>query len=187
MKLFFFDTETTGLNPDRDRIIQFWAIFGTLDEKTGKFHEERIINQYVKIDEEIPEQASNVHHIYKADLEPFGYIQDYIKEFVAYMIKADYLIGHNVDYDRKMFMGEINRCEVKFNPNDHKWFDTMMSTVELVNWPGGRRPRLSQLYRFLFGKDFDDAHDAMADIRATKDCFLELYTTGKITLPNNQS
>ena len=61
MKLFFFDTETTGLNPDRDRIIQFWAIFGTLDEKTGKFHEERIINQYIKIDDEIPEQASNVH------------------------------------------------------------------------------------------------------------------------------
>jgi hypothetical protein len=41
-----------------------------------------------------------------------------------------------------------------------------------------------ELYRFLFGKEFDDA---MADIRATKDCFLELYKTGKITLPNNQS
>ena len=108
MKLFFFDTETTGLNPDRDRIIQFWAIFWTLDEKTGKFHEERIINQYIKIKEEIPEQASNVHKIYNSDLEPFGYIQDYIKEFIAY-------------------------------------------------------------------------------IRATKDCFLELYKTGKITLPNNQS
>lgn len=100
------------------------------------------------------------------------------------MTKADYLIGHNVDYDRKMFMGEIMRCgSVGFNPDAHKWFDTMMSTVELVNWPGGRRPRLSQLYRFLFGKDFDNAHDAMADIRATKDCFLELYKTGKITLP----
>jgi len=44
-----------------------------------------------------------------------------------------------------------------------------------------------ELYRFLFGKEFDDAHDAMADIRATKDCFLELYKTGKITLPDNQS
>ena len=184
MKLFFFDTETTGLNPETDRIIQFWAIFWTLDEETWIFHEERIINQYIKIDEEIPEQASNVHHIYKKDLEPFGYIQDYIKEFVAYMTKADYLIGHNVDYDRKMFMGEIMRCgSVGFNPNDHKRFDTMMSTVELVNWPGGRWPRLSQLYRFLFGKDFDNAHDAMADIRATKDCFLELYKTWKITLP----
>ena len=65
MKLFFFDTETTWLNPETDRIIQFWAIFWTLDEETWIFHEERIINQYIKIDEEIPEQASNVHHIYK--------------------------------------------------------------------------------------------------------------------------
>nr|DAS13371.1 MAG TPA: hypothetical protein [Caudoviricetes sp.] len=33
-----------------------------------------------------------------------------------------------------MFMGEIMRCgSVGFNPTDHKWFDTMMSTVELVN------------------------------------------------------
>ena len=44
MKLFFFDTETTGLNPETDRIIQFWAIFWTLDEETWTFHEERIIN-----------------------------------------------------------------------------------------------------------------------------------------------
>ena len=184
MKLFFFDTETTGLRPETDRIIQFWAIFWTLDEKTGRFHEERIINQHIKIDEEIPQQASNVHHIYKKDLEPFGYIEDYIKEFVAYMTKADYLIGHNVEYDRRMFMGEIMRCgSVGFNSDDHKRFDTMTSTAELVNGPGGRRPRLSQLYRFLFGRDFDNAHDAMADIVATKDCFLALDRTWKITLP----
>jgi hypothetical protein len=49
------------------------------------------------------------------------------------MVKADYLIGHNVDYDRKMFMGEVDRCKVKFNPNDHKRFDTMTSTIDLVN------------------------------------------------------
>lgn len=94
------------------------------------------------------------------------------------MTKADYLIGHNVEYDRRMFMGEIMRCgSVGFNPDDHKRFDTMTSTAELVNGPGGRRPRLSQLYRFLFGRDFDNAHDAMADIVATKDCFLALHRT----------
>ncbi|MEI6773576.1 MAG: hypothetical protein WCL18_01825 [bacterium] len=38
------------------------------------------------------------------------------------------------------------------------------------------------LYTHLFGKEFDHAHDAMADIEATKDCFMELAKRGEITL-----
>jgi len=30
---------------------------------------------------------------------------------------------------------------------------------------------LSEAYRHAFGKDFDGAHDAMSDIRATKDVY----------------
>jgi hypothetical protein len=43
-----------------------------------------------------------------------------------------------------------------------------------------KRPRLWLLYTHLFGKEFANAHDAMADIEATKDCFLELAKRGYI-------
>ncbi len=54
MKLFFFDTETTGVNPNKDRIIQFGAIYGEYDLQTGQFNELERINQYINIEGEIP-------------------------------------------------------------------------------------------------------------------------------------
>jgi len=41
-------------------------------------------------------------------------------------------------------------------------------------------PKLEELYRKLFEKDFENAHNAMADVRATKDCFFELIKRGVI-------
>jgi hypothetical protein len=31
---------------------------------------------------------------------------------------------------------------------------------------------------YLFGKNFDDAHSAIADVEATRDCFLKLLSDG---------
>ena len=39
-------------------------------------------------------------------------------------------------------------------------------------------PRLEELYRKLFGRNFAGAHDAMSDIQATKECFFELKRRG---------
>jgi hypothetical protein len=50
----------------------------------------------------------------------------------------------------------------------------MRASTELVNGIGGKWPKLIELYKFLFWKEFENTHDAMADIEATKDCFLKL-------------
>ena len=39
-----------------------------------------------------------------------------------------------------------------------------------------------ELYTKLFGNGFDGAHDAMADIVATKECFFELLRRGIVRL-----
>lgn len=54
MKLFFFDTETTGVDPNKDRIIQFGAIYGEYDSNIEKFWELKRINQYINIEGDIP-------------------------------------------------------------------------------------------------------------------------------------
>ena len=72
-----------------------------------------------------------------------------------------------------MLKAEAKRLNINFNFDQVRWIDTMKSTSELI--PGKKkRPKLQELYTFLFGKPFEGAHDAMADIRATKDCFLQL-------------
>jgi len=35
-------------------------------------------------------------------------------------------------------------------------------------------PKLIELYNKLFDKDFENAHDAMADILATRECYFKL-------------
>jgi hypothetical protein len=50
----------------------------------------------------------------------------------------------------------------------------MKRSIDVVGLPNRKRPKLIELYKYLFGKEFDNAHDAMTDIEATKDCFLAL-------------
>jgi DNA polymerase III, alpha subunit len=72
-----------------------------------------------------------------------------------------------------MLKAEAKRLNINFNFDQVRWIDTMKSTSDLIP-SKKKRPKLQELYTFLFGKPFEGAHDAMADIRATKDCFLQL-------------
>ena len=173
MKLFFFDTETTWVNPYFDRIIQFGGIFGEYDAESWTFTQRFELNQYINIPGNIPPEASRVHGIYKQDLESYGMMENYIMGFLWCLQEADFVVGHNVDFDKNMLKAEAKSLNINFNFDQVRWIDTMKSATDLI--PGKKkRPKLQELYTFLFGKPFDWAHDAMADIRATKDCFLQL-------------
>ncbi len=54
---------------------------------------------------------------------------------------------------------------------------TMQSTTNfcaIEGYYGYKWPKLSELHIKLFGKDFEEAHDASIDIKATAKCFWEL-------------
>ena len=53
LKLFFFDTETTGIDPRKDYIIQFGGIFGEYDLDTQEFREITVINQYINLPDSV--------------------------------------------------------------------------------------------------------------------------------------
>lgn len=63
---------------------------------------------------------------------------------------------------------------------------TMKQSVNCCKIPSGSRykyPTLTELHTFLFDKSFENAHDAMEDVRATLRCFIELYRRGFIEDP----
>ena len=177
MKAFFFDTETTWLK-DYDQIVQFWWIFWNYNPETNVFIEERRINQYLNVHAEISPKAYETHHLSKEFLSDYWYIDEYIWEILSYFELADIIIWHNVNFDRNKLVNECKRIGEPFNIDDYYWIDTMIPTTKLV---GARKrdwslkwPKLTELYYFLFHKDFEDAHNAMWDVLATKDCFIEL-------------
>jgi DNA polymerase-3 subunit epsilon len=62
---------------------------------------------------------------------------------------------------------------------------TMLKAIDVVKCPptekmrragrtGFKNPNLAETYRHFFGRDFEGAHDAMADVRACRDVFFEL-------------
>lgn len=182
LKLFFFDTETTGIDSRKDYIIQFGGIFGEYDLDTQEFREIAVINQYINLPDsvQIPIWASKVHGIYKEDLVSYRQMSYYIEDFLEYMLKADFVIGHNVEFDKNMIIWEARRNYCSFDPFKIKWIDTMKPCTWLIPGIWKKRPKLQELHTYLFWVPFDWAHDAMADIRATKDCFLKLIETTNI-------
>ena len=182
LKLFFFDTETTGIDLRKDYIIQFGGIFGEYDLDTQEFRELAVINQYINLPDsvQIPIWASKVHGIYKEDLVSYRQMSYYIEDFLEYMLKADFVIGHNVEFDKNMIIWEARRNYCPFDPFKIKWIDTMKPCTWLIPGIWKKRPKLQELHTYLFWVPFDWAHDAMADIRATKDCFLKLIETTNI-------
>ena len=182
LKLFFFDTETTGIDSRKDYIIQFGGIFGEYDLDTQEFREIAVINQYINLPDsvQIPIWASKVHGIYKEDLVSYRQMSYYIEDFLEYMLKVDFVIGHNVEFDKNMIIWEARRNYCPFDPFKIKWIDTMKPCVWFIPGIWRKRPKLQELHTYLFWVPFDWAHDAMADIRATKDCFLKLIETTNI-------
>ncbi len=192
-KYLFFDTETTGIPKDYKapctntdnwpRLIQLGWL---LTDAEGRILSEG--NHIVRPDGfEIPKAASDVHGITtEFALENGKPLLDVIFAFGADLNQAECVIGHNLDYDLHIVGAEY----VRLGYDSRIMFArptlcTMQATIQYCNIPGRfgpKWPKLMELYTKLFGQEFDGAHDAMADIVATKDCFFELIRRGVVRL-----
>lgn len=180
----FFDTETTGVPrnykaPSSDtrnwpRLVQLAWILA--DEVGNRIHEGNLI---VKPDGfVIPSEATKIHGIttQKAIAEGIP-LKDAISMFKADLDVATFVVGHNVDFDKKIVGAEMIRLGMSDELGKKKSYCTMLSTTNFCKIPGSygyKYPQLQELYKKLFGKEFDNAHDAMSDIEATEKCFWEL-------------
>jgi len=186
----FFDTETTGLPrnykaPVTDtrnwpRMIQIAWI---LSDDNGK----RIDSQDFIIKPEgfnIPVEASRVHGISTEKAMDEGILlQNVLQEFNQLIAETDYLVAHNISFDEKIVGAEFIRKNIDSQLFQKPRLCTMHASTEYCKIPGRfgyKWPRLSELHIKLFGEDFDDAHDAAADIGATEKCFWALKEKGVI-------
>jgi DNA polymerase III epsilon subunit-like protein len=90
------------------------------------------------------------------------------------------VIGHNVYFDTSIIkanafreFGPHHPSALSFEDMLHKdkRIDTMRSSQIIM---GGKWPKLTALYKFLFNEDIIDAHNALADVLATERCYNEL-------------
>ena len=186
----FFDTETNGLPKnynapitDLDNWPRIIQIAWLEQDKHG--NDISTGNYYIKpTDFDISEESQKIHRISKEKAMDLGYpAADVLEVFNTIIKKSDYIVAHNIDFDYKVLGSEFARLYMKSELEDKTKICTMQETVEFCNLPGSnglKFPKLAELYYKLFAKNFDNAHDAQADIEATAQCFWSLKQRGII-------
>lgn len=191
-KFVFFDTETTGLPKqwgakftdinNWPRIIQL--AFIVADENGDElFRYKELIKPEGWT---MPTDKFWVDNgfTHEENVEKGVEIYSALRMFQGALKKCDYKIAHNVNFDKPIVMAEMIRAGITYQLMQYKKsICTMRSTTNLVgikksHASGNKWPKLIELHQHLFGCEFDDAHDALADVVATKNCFFELLKRG---------
>ncbi len=156
--LVFFDIESTGLNVMKDRIVQI-ALIKYPKDGGDPIEKEMLVNPGIPISEE----SMAIHGITAekvANKPTFIQVAHEINDFIG---DAD-LSGYNSDrFDIPMLMEEMARGGIDFDVDNRRAID-----VQKIFYKMEPRTLVAALKHFC-GKKLEDAHDALADVRATVD------------------
>lgn len=181
-----FDTETTGLPrnfkaplTDSDNWPRAVQIAWQLHAADGALIEAQ--NFVIKPDGfDIPFNAAKIHGITNRVAEERGIpLPEAIAAFSAALQKAEFTVGHNIQFDHNILGAEYLRLGEENPLAQFPALDTSHETTNFCKIPGGRGgqfkyPKLEELYEIIFGEKFAEAHNAAADVEATARAFLEL-------------
>lgn len=152
--LVFFDLETTGTILGIDRIVELAVIKlwpkGERSEYEWRFNPEMAI----------PEEATQIHGIRDEDVRDKPTFRDSLGEIREVFRDSD-VAGFNIArFDMPLLQSELERAGVKtFSSRDIVDAMTIFHHKE--------RRDLSAALRYFCDKDIENAHSALADVRAT--------------------
>lgn len=175
---FVFDTETTGVCPDEDRVVELGAVC---------FAEGRIANERrmrINPGRPIPAEASAVHGIWDADVQSKPTFADIASRFSPYFDgrmhggRAPWLVGYNAGgFDVPLLNAEFRRIPFAFHIDPKRVVDPML----FVRWHLRHlRSRSLENICLHFGIDTGRAHSALDDARATGALLFRLLDDGLI-------
>ena len=196
MNFLVLDTETTGLpvilndngwcklptyapysslkHYDSSRLVQFsWIVHS----KKTSFP---IVNDFIVYQDdikEIPEAAYNVHKISKQKTLLEGMeINEVLDIFLQQLKLVDVIVAHNISFDLNVILSECyrhGRKDVIEELLSKKIECTMDIGTKYYKYKT-QRISLARLHKKLFNKGFENAHDALADTIACRDCYVKM-------------
>lgn len=172
-----FDTETTGAKIDEenfcdnDRIVQI----GAIQLKNGKILENKVYKELINPEIPISEEASAVHGITDADVENAKTIESVLEPFLAnYLNKENgVIVAYNSKFDIKLLNNAVREHNTHSDRQlkERPVFKTLdpFILIQRIHPYLGVKKKLSAQYQHLFCKNLENAHDALADVKATVD------------------
>ena len=163
-RMVIFDLETTGVDTQDDRIIQFGALI--YDGCGGVTEANIMVNPGVQI----PESSTKVHGKTDADVAMCPPFSSVAEQILAVFEGAD-IVGHfnGRTFDDQMLAAELSRAG--YDPFPFLSIDRI-DVIDLVREHFSHR--LENVYSLLTGGEEFDAHEAIADVKATFRILVEL-------------
>ena len=153
--IIFFDLETTGTDISKDRVVEICYIKVYPDGKEVEY------TKRINPEMHIPEGASAVHGIYDADVKDCPTFKEVAREIANEFEGCDVAGFNSNRFDLPLLAEEFLRAQVDIDLTRHHAIDVQVLYHK-------REPRtLSAAHKFYCGTEFDNAHSALADTRAT--------------------
>ena len=153
--LAFFDIESTGLSPAKDRIIELCI---TKVHPGGKSETKTwVLNPEYPISEE----AQKIHGFGPDDVQDKPTFKQVAADINSFLQNCD-LAGYNaIKFDIPMLVEEFLRSNIDFDVKNRRFIDVKNIFMKM-------EPRtLEAAYRFYLKKNLENAHSAEADVNAT--------------------
>ena len=183
-KILFFDTETTGVDVRKDRVIEIAWLCCSLDG-IMKYSKTRLIKPEGFT---IPDEAVQIHGITNQIADEEGEdFSEVIRNFLRDLHAVDLIVGHNIIYDIEILKSECSRVNIDpIEFKDKSRFCTMKQLSQFCKIPrlsggtGYKFPTLSEVYEILTGSQLINCHDALVDTEACKAIFFSAIEKGII-------
>lgn len=151
LRPIFYDTETTGIRSESDRVIELAAYDPVRDKSFCE-----LINPGCPI----PPDATAIHHITDEMVSTAGAFGDIAQKFIDFCEGDVVLIAHNNDaFDVHFMRNEFKRHDIPFP----QW-----KFLDSLKWARRYRPDLPrhtlQFLREIYGIKANNAHRALDDV-----------------------
>lgn len=157
-KFLVIDTETTGLNPQTDRVVEVATVLIVGGRIVSAF------TSYVNPQRDISSGSSAIHGLVTADVSDSQTLEELLPRLNALVSEADVIVAHNAPFDKSMLPGLIAR----------PWLDTLPLARKL--FPDAENHRNGTL-RYVLNLHCPEAN-GMPSHRALSDA----YVTARLLL-----
>jgi len=150
-RFVYYDTETTGLRPETEKIIEL-AFYDPEREKTKSW--------FINPKKPIPAEATAVHNITDAMVQDAPTFDIVAQEMVEFLDGDVALVAHNnISFDKRFLEAEFKNADIALP--DYQYIDTL-------HWARKYRPDLPrhtlQYLREIYGVEANQAHRALDDV-----------------------
>ncbi|HEX8055132.1 MAG TPA: DNA polymerase III subunit epsilon [Novosphingobium sp.] len=166
MREIIFDTETTGLDPQRgDRMVEIGCI-----EMVNRVATGRTFHAYFNPERNMPAEAEAVHGLSEAFLADKPRFMERAAELIAF-IEDSPLIAHNAGFDFGFLNAELTICGLDIVSRDR-----MVDTVAIARTrhPGAKLSLDALCTRYGIDRSHRTKHGALLDAELLAQVYVEL-------------